>query len=346
MSVYSTLRPLIYQLTPEQAHHSTIFMLRLGGGNPLSRAILHAWFHSHQSGPQVQAFGLNFSNPLGMAAGYDKDGLGWKGLECLGFGHIEVGTVTPKAQPGNPQPRCFRLVADQAAINRMGFNNNGAEFLVKRLQGWRPKGLVLGVNIGKNKVTPNEEAAQDYLSLLRSFAPLADYLAVNVSSPNTPGLRSLQSRQALEGLLIPLAQERAVQVQKLGRPVPILVKLAPDLTDAELDGAIEAVEASGMDGLIISNTTLSREGLTSPLASETGGMSGAPLKAKNTALVKTVVGRTRLPVVASGGVMTPADAQEKLDAGACLVQLYTGLIYYGPGLVRDTLSAGLRMPTA
>ena len=343
MSLYSYLRPLIFLLKPEQAHTLTIAALRLGGSNPLSRALLGAVFRSRANGPAVEAFGLTFPNPLGMAAGYDKDGLGWRGLATLGFGHIEVGTVTPKAQPGNPSPRIFRLVPDRAAVNRMGFPNRGAEFLAARLRGARAKGLVMGVNIGKNKVTPNEEAGQDYLALLKVFAPVSDYLAVNISSPNTPGLRALQSRAALEGMLAPLAAERREQARALGKPVPILVKLAPDLTDEELDAALEPVINAGIDGVIISNTTLRRDGLQSPLAAETGGLSGAPLNARNTALVRSVVQRTggRLPVVASGGVMNAADAQAKLDAGAALVQLYTGLIYAGPGLVKEILDRGL-----
>ncbi len=198
MNLYSYLKPLIFKMTPEQAHASTIAMLRLGGSNAIGRAIIRAMFPCRHPGPVIQAFGLTFPNPLGMAAGYDKDGFGWRGLACLGFGHIELGTVTPRPQPGNPSPRIFRLVDDRAVINRMGFPNRGAAFLAARLQGPRPKGLILGVNIGKNKDTPLEEAGQDYLSLARTFTPLCDYLAVNVSSPNTPGLRTLQSRQALE----------------------------------------------------------------------------------------------------------------------------------------------------
>src|SRR5512138_2495275 len=253
--MYKTLRPLIYRLTPEQAHTVTIALLGLAGSIPPAAMLLRAIFRTRNPGPRVRAFGLDFPNPLGMAAGYDKDGLGWRGLACLGFGHIEVGTVTPRPQPGNPQPRLFRLVEDRAVINRMGFNNHGAEYLARRLRGKRPKGLVLGVNIGKNKVTPNEEAAQDYLSLLRTFAPLADFLAVNVSSPNTPGLRSLQTRAALEGLLQPLAVEKKAQEEWLGKRVPVLVKLAPDLDEAGLDGALEAVVGCQMDGVIINNTT-------------------------------------------------------------------------------------------
>ncbi len=341
--MYKTLRPLIYQLTPEQAHTVTIRLLGLAGSIPPAAAVLRAFFRSRNAGPRVQAFGLDFPNPLGMAAGYDKDGHGWRGLACLGFGHIEVGTVTPKPQPGNPQPRLYRLVEDRAVINRMGFNNHGAEYLAKRLQGRRPKDLVLGVNIGKNKVTPNEEAAQDYLSLLRTFAPLADFLAVNVSSPNTPGLRSLQTRDALEGLLSPLAAEKQAQAANLGKAVPVLVKLAPDLSEEELDGSLEAVLNCQMDGVIINNTTISRPPLQSRHADEQGGLSGAPMTALSLEMTRKVARKLngKLPIVASGGVMSAADAQARLDAGACLVQLYTGLIYEGPELVKQILDAGL-----
>ena len=343
--MYKTLRPLIYRLTPEQAHHVTIAMLRLAGNIPPVTALLRAIFRPTCQGPAVQAFGLNFANPIGMAAGYDKDGQGWRGLAALGFSHIEVGTVTPRAQPGNPQPRLFRLVEDQAVINRMGFNNQGAEYLAKRITGHRPKNLVLGVNIGKNKVTPVENAVDDYLSLVRTFAPLADYLAVNVSSPNTPGLRSLQSREALAGLLQPLADEKHLLAQRLGKSVPILVKLAPDLSDEELDDALAAVQDARMDGVIISNTTISRPPLRSTHIGETGGLSGAPLRTISLAMVQKVVQRTagKLPVIASGGVMSAADAQARLDAGAVLVQVYTGLIYSGPGLVKEILSSDLQL---
>ena len=342
--MYKTFRPLIYRLTPEQAHTVTIQLLRLAGALPPAAALLRAFFQPRRSGPTVRQFGLNFSNPLGMAAGYDKDGLGWRGLACLGFGHIELGTVTPRPQPGNPQPRLFRLVEDRAVINRMGFNNHGADFLARRLSGPRPKNVILGVNIGKNKVTPLEEANQDYLTLLRVFAPLCDYLAVNVSSPNTPGLRSLQTRSALEELLQPLAVERAAQAERLGRPVPVLVKLAPDLNDEDLDGALEAILGSGMDGVIINNTTISRPALRSRHAGETGGLSGEPMTSLSLEMTRKVANRLggRLPIVASGGIMNTADAQARLDAGAALLQLYTGLIYEGPGVVKQILEAGLR----
>jgi len=339
--LYDLLRPLIFRMQPETAHHVTLALLRMGGGVAPARGLLRAAFRPAAADRTVQAFGLTFPNAVGLAAGYDKDGLGWRGLAALGFGHIEVGTVTPRPQAGNPGPRVFRLVEDRAVINRMGFPNRGAEFVARRLGGKRPAGLILGVNIGKNLTTSLEHAAEDYLSLVTTFAPLADYLAINVSSPNTPGLRSLQTRSALEALLRPLDAERRVQSQRLGRHLPLVVKLAPDLTSDELDGALDAIHAANIDGVITSNTTLSRKGLTSALASESGGMSGAPARQRNTQIVRDVVQRTngRLTVVASGGIMRPEDAQEKLDAGATLVQLYTGLIYEGPGLVKAILNS-------
>jgi len=333
------IRPLIFRLSPERAHSVTLALLRMGGAIAPGRWFVRALFAPRPDGPPVHAFGLTFANPVGLAAGYDKDGLGWRGLAAMGFGHLELGTVTPRPQPGNPPPRIFRLVEDCAVINRMGFPSRGAEYLAARLRGSRPPGLILGVNIGKNKDTPLERAGEDYLALLQSFAPLADYLAVNVSSPNTPGLRTLQSQAALEGLLRPLADERSVQARRLGRPVPLLVKLAPDLTEPEVDDALAAILATGMDGVILSNTTLRREGLRSPRAAETGGLSGDPLRALNTEMVRRVarVVGGKLPIIASGGVMSPEDYRQKLDAGATLVQLYTGLIYSGPSLVKRVL---------
>jgi len=347
MTLFHVLRPLIFKFKPEQAHHLVITMLGLGSLWPV-RPLLRAWFNPRVPGPGVQAFGLTFPNPVGLAAGFDKNAQALSGLACLGFGHLEVGTVTPRPQPGNPQPRLFRLVEDRAVINRMGFNNLGADYMAARLQKRGREGCVLGVNIGKNKVTPPEEAVQDYLSLLNTFAPLADYLAINISSPNTPGLRDLQERKSLEALLMPLAVQRDHLAQKLAKKVPLLVKLAPDLNDAQLDDALDVILQSNMDGVIISNTTVSRDGLHSTLAVETGGLSGVPLRPMNTALVRKVAQRLedRLPIVASGGIFSSADAQEKLDAGAALVQIYTGMIFEGPGLVRDILKPGLKLHTA
>lgn len=341
--MYKSLRPLIFLNDPEQAHHATINLLALGGSMSVGRAIIRGMFPIPQNGPEVRAFGLTFPNPLGMAAGYDKEGTAWRGLACLGFGHVEVGTVTPLAQQGNPKPRVFRLVEDEAVINRMGFPGSGAKSLLRHLDHPKPKGLVLGVNIGKNKATPLESAAEDYVSLVRAFSPKADYLAVNISSPNTPGLRTLQKREALEALLHPIAAERYAQVKIINKPVPVLVKLAPDLSDDELDAALEAILSAGMDGVIIGNTTTWREGLVSSKSGQEGGLSGKALNTLNTAMIKKVYALTHgeLPIMASGGVMCAADAQQKLDAGAVLVQLYTGLIYMGPGLVSRILNSGL-----
>lgn len=335
--MYSLARRLLFRLDPEQAHGLTLKLMRLAGGFSPARALLRAWFAAPER--PVSAFGLRFANPVGLAAGYDKDGLAWRGLASLGFGHIEIGTVTPRAQPGNPRPRLFRLAEDQALINRMGFPGQGAQFVTRRLLGKRPPGLVLGVNIGKNKDTPLEQAVEDYLVLLQTFAPLADYLAINVSSPNTVGLRRLQARDTLTGLLGQLAEERQRQVQRLGRAVPVLVKLAPDLSSDELDDALDVILATGMDGVIATNTTLERRGLASGFSGESGGLSGAPLAQRSTQVVAQIYQRTggRIPVIGVGGVSDATSAQAKLDAGASLIQVYTGLIYAGPGLVKDIL---------
>jgi dihydroorotate dehydrogenase len=335
--MYPTFRSLLFHLEAEQAHGLTLHLIRLAGALPGVREGLTAYFAPPPK--PVHAFGLTFKNPIGLAAGYDKDGLGWRGLACLGFGHIEVGTVTVKPQPGNPRPRLFRLVDERGVINRMGFPGKGADFVARQLRGRRPAGLVIGVNLGKNKDTPLEEADRDYLALLRVFAPLGDYLAINVSSPNTVGLRRLQGRDSLQSLLGALSIERSQQESKLGRHIPVLVKLAPDLTDEELDDALDVITSTQMDGVIATNTTIGREGIVSPVAKETGGMSGAPLRQASTLMIRKICQRTqgRLPVVGVGGVDSPLSAREKLEAGACLVQVYTGMVYQGPGLVKTIL---------
>jgi len=342
--MYQTIRPLIYTMSPEQAHQNTIRLLRLAGWFPPVNALVRAIFKAKRNGPEVHCMGIRFHNPLGLAAGFDINGLGWKGFATLGFGHIEVGTVTPKPQAGNPKPRIFCLVEDNAIINRMGFPNNGADFLAKRIKHAHGQGFIVGVNIGKNKATPIEKAVEEYLHLARQFFPLADYLTVNINLPNTPGLRTLQTCNILEELLKPLEEEITAAEFATGRNVPIVVKLSPDMPDDELEGALEAIVNTGMDGVIISNTSSRRPHLHSHYASEIGGLSSKPIKSLNTELVHKVVVLTggNLPVIASGGVMTPRDAQEKIDAGASLIQLYTGLVYYGPGLVKDILNSGLR----
>ena len=335
--MYPLIRALLFKLEPELAHSLTLRMIRLAGGMRAVNSLLYHWFEAPEK--PVSAFGLSFKNPIGLAAGYDKDGLGWRGLACLGFGHIEIGTVTLRAQPGNPKPRVFRLPDERALINRMGFPGLGAEIVAQRLIARRPQNLVLGVNLGKNKDTPLETASQDYIELLKIFYPLTDYLAVNVSSPNTVGLRRLQARYALDHLLGALSAERVIQASLVGKTLPILVKLAPDLADDELDDALAAIQGNRMDGVIATNTTLSRDGIKSPLAQEVGGLSGAPLTRRSRDMVVKITRRTngRLPVIGVGGIMTPADALAMFDVGAILVQVYTGLIYAGPKLVKKIL---------
>jgi len=337
--MYTSLRRFLFRLDPERAHGLTLQLLALAGALAPVRALLRDLFCVDDPRLRVQALGLEFANPLGLAAGYDKDGRGIAGLACLGFGHLELGTVTPQAQPGNPRPRVFRLVEDEGLINRMGFPNAGAGPLLKRLARRRPRGVILGVNLGKAASTPLERAVEDYRSLLRTFAPVADYLVVNVSSPNTVGLRRLQARDLLEGLLGDLAAERARLAQSGGRRVPLLVKLAPDLSEGEVEDAVAAIEGAGLEGVIATNTTLARQGLRSSTRKESGGLSGAPLRARSTEVIRQVarLTRGRLSIIGAGGVFAARDAQEKLDAGACLVQVYTGLVYRGPGLARDLL---------
>jgi dihydroorotate dehydrogenase len=336
--MYPFFRKLFFHLKPEQAHAISLQLIRWAGMTYPGRALLNAWFPTPPR--PLQVFGLEFKNPIGLAAGYDKDGLGWRGLACLGFGHIEVGTVTPLPQVGNPAPRLFRLPEASALINRMGFPGKGSQFVARQLMEPRPADLILGVNLGKNKDTQLEEAVNDYLSLYDQFAPLADYLAINVSSPNTVGLRRLQARENLEHLLAALADRRRQQQVQIGRHVPVLVKLAPDLTSAELEDALAAIMMAGMDGVIATNTTISREGLTpSRVANEAGGLSGQPLRVRSTQVVRQISQLTggQLPIVGVGGISSATGMREKLDAGAVLVQVYTGLVYQGPGLVKRIL---------
>ncbi len=366
--MYSLLRPLLFRLDAETAHTLTLHALRFSGAvSPLNWLVTQIF-----KAPQkpVHAFGLTFKNPVGLAAGYDKDGIAIRGLAALGFGHVEIGTVTPRPQAGQPRPRVFRLLEDEAVINRMGFPSRGSEFVQMRLNpglmgnwlerflGWQRRRpslaphrwpMILGVNLGKNKDTPNAEAVFDYLALLQNFARYADYLTINVSSPNTEGLRQLQGRAALEELLTHLHQQRLIEQKQLEKRVPLLVKLAPDLTDAELDDAIEASLRAHVDGIIAVNTTLAREGLRrrpelvegSTLGGESGGLSGGPLKVRSEAVLRQIVKRVNgeIPIVSVGGIMSLDDAKRRLDMGATLIQIYTGLIYRGPGLVRQILKS-------
>jgi dihydroorotate dehydrogenase len=339
--MYALIRPLFFRLTPEQAHAVSLNLIGLAGRVPLTRWMLEKMYAAPEK--PLEVFGLKFKNRVGLAAGYDKDGVAMQGLATLGFGHIEIGTVTPRPQAGNPSPRVFRLVEDEGVINRMGFPGKGMDFVAARLAVLRKKPFhaVIGVNLGKNKDTPLEDAAQDYILLMRRFMRDADYLAINISSPNTVGLRRLQGREMLEGLLGALADERAAQVAQGVKNTPILVKIAPDLTDEELDDAVGAVLARGMDGIIATNTTLSRAGVRSALREESGGLSGKPLTALSDLVLEKVVKRVdaRVAVIGVGGVMNPDDAKRKIDLGATLVQVYSGLVYAGPALARDICRA-------
>jgi len=333
--MYAFLRPLLFRLDPEHAHTLTLGLLRLAGNFPVTNSLI-TWLFETPAKP-VTAFGLTFKNRVGLAAGYDKNGVAVNGLAALGFGHIEVGTVTRLPQAGNPKPRVHRVPAAQAVVNAMGFPNNGVDELLKESKKWKvdsrsafhsPK---IGINLGKGKATPLEKAAEDYCALLERVHACADYVAINLSSPNTPGLRQLQTRVYLEGLL-----QAVVKVRNTLTPrVPLLVKLAPDLSEAELDEVLTVVTALGIDGLIATNTTVSRVALAPPAAQTlAGGLSGAPLTQRSTEVIHYLARRTALPIIGVGGILNAADAQAKLDAGATLIQIYTGLVYAGPGLVK------------
>ena len=321
---YRLVRPWLFRCDAEAAHEWTL--CRLAALPPVALAALRRTYA--RSAPRT-VFGVRFPNPVGLAAGLDKDGRALHAWPALGVGFIEVGTVTRHAQPGNPAPRLFRLPASGAVINRMGFNNAGAAALAARLDALGPLPVPLGISLGKSKVTPLDEAVEDYLFSLRALRRYADYVAVNVSSPNTPGLRSLQDRPALAALLAALRAEAG--------PTPVLVKVAPDLTDQALGELLEVCTEHGVAGLVATNTTLSRDGLAAAdadLAAEAGGLSGRPLTERAREVVTFIAKRSELPVIGVGGIMTPDDALRMFDAGASLVQVYTGLIYAGPALVR------------
>lgn len=338
------VRPAVFRLEAERAHEFAIGALAaLSACPPLCRLL--EW--RGRTGPQapVEAFGLRFPNPIGLAAGFDKNGQIWRAAAALGFGHVEVGTVTARAQPGNPRPRLFRYPAARAVVNRMGFNNDGAARVAARLSrhagpGRRP--IPLGINLGKSKAADLDQATQDYLASFGCLADWADYLVLNVSSPNTPGLRQLQEEDRLRDLLRAITgANRSRASLPGGRRVPILLKIAPDLTEAQIDAVLGVVAEYGLDGLIATNTTVARPPeLAAGL--ETGGLSGAPLRGRSTEVIRYIARATggRLPIVGAGGIMDLDSAREKLDAGATLLQLYTGLIYAGPFLPR-TLARGL-----
>jgi dihydroorotate dehydrogenase len=335
----SILRPVLFRLPPESVHELALHSLSLALSLPWMRRVATARFERAPFG-ELRRFGLSFRNPVGLAAGFDKNGVAAEGLAALGFGFIEVGTVTRQAQPGNPRPRLFRLPLDRALINRAGFNNEGAAAVVERLSRHRPD-CVLGVNIGKSRSVPVEDAIPDYLASFDAVHPIADYIVVNVSSPNTPNLRELQRPDALSALLKAL-QERNAELSRgptRSEAVPLLVKIAPDLGMHDLEAIVEVALGAGLRGIIATNTTTSRMGLKTPQseieACGQGGLSGAPLRARSTEIIARLYHLTRgkLPIIGVGGIFNASDAWEKICAGASLVQLYTGFIYEGIGVV-------------
>jgi len=333
--VYRLLFRVVLRRVPaEAAHRAGFWLIRVLGaaaGVPLVAGVLRRWLGPRDPVLRVRALGLEFPGPLGLAAGFDKDARGVAGLAALGFGFVEVGTVTARAQPGNPRPRMFRLPADRALVNRMGFNNEGAAAAAARLR--RRAGVIVGVNIGKTKAVPDEEAARDYAASARAVAGVADYVVVNVSSPNTPGLRDLQAADRLKPVLV--AVREALDAAADHR-VPLLVKIAPDLADADVDAIADLALELGLDGIVATNTTVSRAGLASSpaevAAAGAGGLSGAPLRDRALAVLRRLRARAgdRLVLIAAGGIESSDDAWERMAAGATLVQAYTGFIYGGP----------------
>lgn len=333
------LRRLLFLFDPEAVHHFSFRALRLWFRLPGAKALTRALFGFQAEGLHRQVFGLTFQNPVGLAAGFDKDALLADLWQYFGFGFVELGTVTPRPQSGNPRQRLFRLPKDQAVINRMGFNNGGVDAMVERLKRVTRGDLILGANIGKNKDTPNEHAVDDYVICFQKLFDYVDYFVVNVSSPNTPGLRSLQEKEPLTRLLSTL--------QEINRshdsPKPLLLKIAPDLTDSQLDDILEVAATTGLDGLIATNTTISREGLQTTTeevaAIGNGGLSGKPLTHRSQEVVEYLRQRSGEPLalIGVGGIMEPEDAVNRLAGGAALVQVYTGFVYAGPGFVRRIL---------
>ena len=334
--LYSLVRPLLFSLEAETAHHFTLEAL-----SQLNRLGLVPAATAATPACERMVMGVRFPNPVGLAAGLDKNGEHIDALATLGFGFIEVGTVTPRPQPGNPPPRLFRLPAARAVINRLGFNNHGVDKLVENVRNSAYRG-VLGINIGKNADTPIERAVDDYVQCLRKVFPVASYVAVNISSPNTQGLRDLQQVAELDRLLAPLKHEQRNLTQGQGRRVPLAVKIAPDLDGAQIAAIAGALERHAIDAVIATNTTVARDEVaTLKHATEAGGLSGAPIKIRSTTVVSELTQALKgtIPVIGVGGVMTARDAQEKITAGAQLVQLYTGLIYRGPELVHECVRA-------
>jgi dihydroorotate dehydrogenase len=327
------VRPLLFSLDAEAAHHLTIRILRRMSHFDVA---LRALAYFQPKSKPTTLFGLTFPNPIGLAAGLDKNGVALPAWAALGFGFMEIGTVTAKAQPGNPRPRIFRLPEQQALINRLGFNNDGADVIANRLGGLRESGrwpsVPVGINIGKSRVTSLEQATDDYLYSFRLLRNFADYITLNISSPNTPGLRELQEPEKLSELLHAIGKEA-------GRtPKPLVLKISPDVSGAELKAILAVCEENGVSGIIVTNTTLDHS-VIPPQLDQQGGLSGAPLREKSTALVREVATQSEIPIIASGGIFDRESAREKFKAGAQLIQLYTGLIYRGPQLLREIMDS-------
>jgi dihydroorotate dehydrogenase len=333
--MYQLLKRILFLVPPEQVHGLVMSALDVAYRIPLLRGILRKCYGVQHQGLARTVWGIRFPNPVGLAAGFDKNAAHIDALACLGFGFVEIGTVTPRLQPGNDKPRLFRLPVDRALINRMGFNNEGASGAAERLRARRER-IVVGGNIGKNKHTPNEEAVNDYVACYNALYREVDYFVVNVSSPNTPGLRALQDKEPLTKLLSTLQELNQAQTV----PKPILLKIAPDLSDAELNDIVDIVKDTRTDGIIATNTTINRAGLATPKteveAIGAGGLSGLPVRERSTEVVRYLHQRSNgtIPIIAVGGIFNARDAQEKLAAGATLVQIYTGFVYEGPGIVK------------
>ena len=331
---YSAIRKVFFKFDPEAIHELTIKGFKATGASPLNML-----YKQTIPNKPVEVMGIKFPNPVGLAAGLDKNGECIKAFEALGFGFIEVGTVTPRPQPGNDKPRIFRLPEANAIINRMGFNNKGVDYLVDQVIKANYSG-VLGINIGKNKDTPDENAKDDYIHCMRKVYDFATYITVNISSPNTPGLRSLQYGDALNELLSALKTEQTSLAEQYGKYVPVAVKIAPDLNEEEVNSIAECLIANNIDGVIATNTTLARDKVSHlPFGNEQGGLSGAPVKEKSTEVIQLLAKAldNKLPIIGVGGIASAADAQEKIAAGAKLVQVYTGFIYQGPQLIKDVV---------
>jgi len=332
------IKPILFLFDPEWVHHTVFSTLKLIHRIPGMGNLIKGFYQVKDQRLERKLFGLTFPNPVGLAAGFDKDAKLYKELSNFGFGFIEIGTLTPKPQPGNPKKRLFRLPEDGGLINRMGFNNEGVEAPIERLK--RNKGILIGGNIGKNKLTPNEEAVSDYVQCFEALFTHVDYFVVNVSSPNTPNLRALQDKEPLTHLLQTLKDLN----HSKPKPKPILLKIAPDLTEEQLVDIIDIITSVKIDGVIATNTTLSREGLHSKNKSEMGGLSGKPVTKKSTEVIRFLYEKSKnaFPIIGVGGIHSPEDAIEKLEAGASLIQLYTGFVYEGPGVVKRINKAILK----